>query len=339
MTKQNMFHSASLKLAAVYTSIILVISLVFTFWLYNVTLSEIRQSVLRAPGPVEQLLRRENRRFAQELSEIQEQAIEDARGNIIYQFIVLNTVIAFSGALGGYYLARKTLKPIEEVHEAQSRFTADASHELRTPITAMRTETELSLTDKKLTLQKAKQQLQSNLEELDKLTALSDGLLQLARLDSNGLEKQAVDVITLIQQAVDRVLKSAEKKKQIINTHKVKSATVHVNQSAILEAIVTLLDNAIKFSPERSEIIIATKSQLKSIELAVSDNGIGINSSDLPYVFNRFYQADISRTNSAQHGYGIGLSIAKSVVEAHGGTILVKSKPGKGSTFIISLPL
>jgi len=338
--KQNIFHSASIKLTSLYLIIIMVISLVFSLGLYNISSQEIERSILRMPGPVTQrIFQTRDRSLIEELLVEQGQAVSRAQNRLKANLFVLNIMIFISGGLLSYYLARRTLEPIEEAHEAQSRFTADASHELRTPITAMRLETEIALADEELNLKKAKLQLGSNIEELDKLTALSEGLLQLSRLDNNDLEKEDVDVANVIQQAVERVEKKSEQKSQTIKVSIAKPASIHVNSLSVVEAIVTLLDNAVKYSPEKSEILISTKILSNSVDISVKDKGIGISRKDLPHVFDRFYRADNSRTKDADNqGYGIGLSIAKSVCKAHGCVASVKSSVNKGSTFTLNFP-
>jgi two-component system sensor histidine kinase CiaH len=338
MATKDLFHNASLRLTSVYLLIIIFISLLFSVGLYRVSSQELEQSLRRPISQQEKRLFGMDR--ASEISEIiqdRENELEEAQNRLRERLILINIVIVVAGGGFSYLLARRTLKPIEEAHEAQSRFTADASHELRTPITAMRAETELTLTEPKLTLKDARKQLESNIEELDKLTSLSEGLLQLARLDNNGLEKDFVSVESIVQQAIDRVLKKAEQKKQIISTKDIDSTEIYVNQIAVVEALVTLLDNAVKYSPEKTEIVITKTMQLKSIALSVSDKGSGVKATELPHIFDHFYRADSSRTNSGEHGYGIGLSIAKSVAEVHGGSISAKSTPGKGSTFTLTL--
>jgi signal transduction histidine kinase len=236
-------------------------------------------------------------------------------------------------------LARRTLKPIEDIHDAQSRFTADASHELRTPIAAMRLENELALSDNSLKLKDAKDLLSSNIEELDKLTSLTESLLQLATLDNEQLEKSKVKVKTIVQKAIERVQPEAESKKQLINSKNIDKGEISANKSTLIEALVTILDNAIKYSPEKSEIIVSTKRTISTIDFYIKDSGIGILPTDQSKIFDRFYRADISRQKNDISGYGIGLSIAKSVAESHGGNVSVESVPKKGSTFKISIPL
>lgn len=335
--KENIFHNASVKLASLYLLIVVFISIVFSSWLFNVSLSEIRQSVLRVPAPIERI-RNADPEFAAELRYAQEAAIQEARNNLMYQLIVINVIIAVAGSTLSYYFARRSLRPIEEAHEAQSRFTADASHELRTPITAMRTETEVTLTEPNLTLKDAKAQLESNIEELDKLTALSDGLLRLARMDNRSLMMERTNIQNVVTDAVTRVTPLAEQKLQKIHTVKADVAYIQADPTYIIDALVIILDNAIKYSPKRAQITITSKQQRQHVLITITDEGIGIDPKDIPHIFERFYRADQSRAKNQVGGYGIGLSIVKSIVDAHRGSISVKSEPMKGTSFTINLP-
>lgn len=336
---KDIFYNASLKLSSLYLIIIMCISLIFSVGFYQVASNELERGIRRQPGPVSQLFKTRNIDLIQDLREEQDDAVAIAKARLQASLLFINLFIFVGGGMLSYYLARRTLKPIEDIHEAQSRFTADASHELRTPIAAMRLENELALTDESLTLKKAKQQLQSNIEELDKLTSLSEGLLQLARLDNDTLQKSNTKVSQIVQSAVERVVGMAETKKQIITAKKIDKGTMSINESAAVEALVTVLDNAVKYSPEKSEIIIETNRTKTQIEFSVTDMGIGISPIDQTLIFDRFYRADNSRQKNDTPGYGIGLSIAKTVVESHGGNISVKSTIGKGSKFTLTFPV
>ncbi len=336
---KDIFQSASLKLTALYLIIIMLISMIFSFGFYNVASHELERSIKRELGPIGQLFISNSYGYIQDVGLEQDIAVQEAHARLKANLILINLFILMGGGLLSYYLARRTLRPIEEVHEAQSRFTADASHELRTPISAMRLETEIALMNDDLTLKEARNQLQSNIEELDKLASLSEGLLQLSRLDNDELIKENTSLRQIIEAAVERVEKHALKKKQKITTRKIVETDIFVNQPSVIEALVTFLDNAVTYSSERSEIIISSKKVKNNISIDVTDKGIGIKSEDLPYIFDRFYRADNSRTKEHKEGYGIGLSIAKSVAEAHNGSVSVKSTFGKGSTFTLSLPL
>lgn len=267
-----------------------------------------------------------------------QQAIDEARHNIIKSLFMLNLLILIIAGGLSYYLARRTLQPIEESHDAQSRFTADASHELRTPITAMRTETEVTLLDPKLSLKDAKSQLRSNLEELDKLASLSENLLGLARLTSTTIRKEKILANDVVQSAVERVKHKAEIKNILIDAQVPEQLQILADTPSITEALVTLLDNAVKYSSEKTVItIIARNDRLSSI-ISVRDAGEGISDVDQQHVFDRFYRADAARTQSDKNGYGLGLSIAKRIVDLHQGSIIVQSKIGHGSAFSIKLP-
>ena len=236
-------------------------------------------------------------------------------------------------------MAKWTLKPIEDAHEELSRFTADASHELRTPIAAMQTETEVALMDSKLTLKSAKQQLSSNLEELGKLTKLTDGLLRLARLENNGLAKEDVDIKRVIKSAIDRAKPLAKPKKVKINTALQGNSTVIGDEASLIEVFVVILDNAVKHSPESGQVKVESSIDSKRVNIKVADQGPGIKPTALPHIFERFYQADSARSKESEEGYGLGLAIAKDIVEKHHGSISAASKLDKGSTFTVVLPI
>jgi signal transduction histidine kinase len=315
------------------------ISLLFSVGFYKVSSDEIVRGIRRQPISVRNIIQTRNADILNEIIDNQNDAILIAKARLQASLLLINLFILVGGGMLSYYLARRTLKPIEDIHEAQSRFTADASHELRTPIAAMRLENELSLTDEKLTIKKAKEQLKSNIEELDKLTSLSENLLKLARLDNEGLERTNNRVTDIVSEATERVKESIQKKKQTITVKKLDKGYINVNAESTTEALVTLLDNASKYSPNKSEITVSTKRTKSCIEFSIKDEGIGISEEDQKLIFDRFYRADNSRQKNDVSGYGIGLSIAKSVAELHGGSIIVKSKVNKGSTFTLSIPV
>jgi len=337
--KPNIFHNASLKLTSLYLIIIMTISLIFSIGLYQISAHELDRSIRHPPGPIGQIIRNRTAELLDDFLQEQNNEVEIARARLQANLLLINIFILLGGGMLSYVLARRTLKPIEDMHEAQSRFTADASHELRTPIAAMRLENELALSDDSFTVKQAKELINSNIEELDKLTRLSEGLLQLAQLDNDSLVKKSIKVKAIIKQAQDRSAKQAATKYQSIILHKIDNGVINVNEAAAVEALVTLVDNAIKYSPSKSDIKIATNRTKSSVSITVTDKGIGIQKKDIEHIFDRFYRADMSRNKEITNGYGIGLSIAKSVVESHGGTIFVKSTPDKGSDFTLEFPV
>lgn len=333
-------HRASVRLAGLYLAVMVAISLFFSINLYRVSSQEFDRD-LRGQGaflnhlPDFRLTPPSRQQFLLD----RQQSYNQAKNRVLEQLIITNLIILIGGGFLCYYLARRTLKPIEEAHAAQSRFTADASHELRTPIAVMQTEIEVALMDPKLTLAQAKDRLKSNLEELAKLTNLSEGLLKLAQLGDNGLDKKDISLESVINQVVERLLPSAEKQRVLINVDTKKDVKTVANEASLVEALVTVLDNAIKYSSPKNEVKITIVKESNHALVKIQDQGIGIAAKELPFIFDRFYQVDSARNKQAMEGYGLGLAIAKNIVELNSGVITVISQPGKGSTFTIQLPL
>lgn len=334
------FHKTSLKLAGFYLAILMIISLFFSGVIYQTSVYELQRGLQRpVPGFGRGVDNNLIELFREELNNQRLAAFEEAKQRLLTRLLFINLLILAGGGLLSYYLALRTLRPIEEAHERQSRFTADASHELRTPITAMRSEIEVALMDPKLSVKEAKEQLRSNLEELEKLTALTEGLLRLSHLDNTGLQMAPVAADIIATRAVERVASSAKSKKIKLNTDVMNNTPVMAEEINATEALVTLLDNAIKYSPVESEVSLRTELHQKNMHFIVTDEGSGIAADELPHIFDRFYRADSSRTKQRTEGYGLGLAIAKGVAEAHDGSIKVTSSPEKGSSFTLVLPI
>ena len=257
-----------------------------------------------------------------------------AAGQMTLSLVYINVVILVAGGLGSYFLARRTLRPIEESHEAQSRFTSDASHELRTPLAAMKAELEVSLRDPNLSQAESRELLESNLEEVNKLIQLSAMLLQLSRLDHDKLERGPVDIVTVLNEKL-KLYKSSAKRFDITTR---KKAIASANEPAISELMGILIDNALKYSPKNSKITIRVFQKRTNVGFEIHNLGEAIPEDKLPKLFDRFFRADNSRTNSSQNGYGLGLSIAKKIIDVHHGDLTVSSGEG-GTTFTFYLPI
>lgn len=340
--QNSLFRNATLRLTAMYLIILMCISFLFSFGLYQVSSDELQKGIRRPNSNIEFILRTlsgaDVEQIRNTLGELRADQLRSAEIRLRNNLVLINLFILLTGGVLSYVLARRTLEPIERAHTAQSRFTADASHELRTPIAAMRLETEITLSDDKLSLKEAKKQLASNIEELDKLTHLTENLLHLARMGAEEFEMEVFSLNESIDAAIDRVSPKAAEKQILIKQSSKKDLLINANKVSLTEAFATILDNAVKFSPQKKTVTIKVSQKQKHTYIAISDTGPGILPTDMPFIFDRFYRSDGSRTESQKHGYGIGLSIAKSAVEAHGGNIDVTSKHGEGATFTISLP-
>lgn len=311
------------RLALSYLAVIMTLSLVFSVIIYAITSAQLNRPLPpgeHAQQPPELIERQFSRRLEQRNSE--------TRGSVIISLAALNGVMLLIGYWLSLLLARRTLAPIERAMRAQVQFVSDASHELRTPLTALMTTNEVALRKKTLDEKKVRAVFQRNIDEVEKLRKLTDNLLQLTQVDNQQIEKQAVDMAELIRDIVDRYQPVADKK-QVALDMQVVSVTHVVAVVAVTQILGTLIDNAIKYSPLGSTVVIRLDGQT----LSVVDQGIGIAKQNQAKVFDRFYRSDEARTRGHGSGYGLGLAIARAVADKNGYQLSVKSELGQGSTF------
>lgn len=328
----KLFESATLKLTAWYLAILMAISIGFSLVLYQVSSYELQRGL---PGVGEPRLFTITNQGAFE--DFLQARVAAANARLAQNLVVVNIITLLGGGGLSYVLARRTLKPVEEAMEAQMRFTSDASHELRTPLAALRAENEVALRNTALRKSELREILQSNLEEVNKLHSLSERLLQLASEKSLPLAQTSLEEV--VTEAVNRTLISAQEKRIRITT-KGRPLEVLGNQESLADVVTILLDNAIKYSPAGSSISVSSSKKGKIALLKVTDEGQGIAAEDVPYIFDRFYRADNSRSNTGEEtGHGLGLAIAKRIIQLHSGEITVSSTLRKGSAFTIRLSL
>jgi signal transduction histidine kinase len=218
------------------------------------------------------------------------------------------------------------------------RFTADASHELRTPLTAIRSVGEVSLQEQKSPAE-YRDVIGSMLEEVDRLTRLLESLLVLSRADAGTIQllRSDISLLGVVREASSLVEVLAEEKRQHIAIEGDETLLVSGDRLILRQAIINLLDNAIKHSPAESRIFVRVQGATDNrVILDVIDQGTGIPKEHRHHIFDRFYRVDKARTRE-WGGAGLGLSITRWAVEAHGGGIELISEEGKGSTFRISL--
>ena len=339
-----MFHSARIKLTAWYLLIIMLVSFSFSMVIYRMTTFELnrieRTQRLRIERQWPESFRMappDNNIF---LHPLDPELIVETKNRLKMLLAFINLAILMISTGGGYFLAGRTLRPIKEMLDEQNQFVTDASHELRTPLTSLKTEIEVNLRNKKLALGEAKKLLKSNLEEVNHLQALSDGLIKLSQYQKGGNDLIFTEVFlnSIFNEAIKKVGYLAKNKKIEI-TNKVNDLKIQGNKQTLVELFVIFLDNAIKYSSQKTKIKLTSKKTDNHILVYIADQGVGIEKKDLPHLFDRFYQADKARTKLGMTGYGLGLSIAKEIVEKHHGLIKVQSQPEKGTTFIVQLPV
>jgi len=335
---QKMFQSATLKLTAWYLTILMAISITFSVVIYQLNYREVSY---RLENLQESIIDEYSVPFSSYFS-IYKNASDSpllnesrkASNQMILSLVYINIVVFVTGGLGAFFLARRTLRPIAEAHEAQSRFTSDASHELRTPLAAMKTELEVNLRDPNLPADEARELLESNLEEVNKLIQLSEMLLHLSRLDHDKLEVDTIDLPVMLKEVLKRY---PQEKKRFKITSRKKAATL-ANEAAINELMGILIDNALKYSPEDSPIFIRIFEQRGRVGFEIKNSGNPIPEEKLPKLFDRFYRVDSSRTNGSKNGYGLGLSIAKKIIDIHHGELTVSSTE-EATTFVFYLQI
>ena len=288
-------------------------------------------------------------------------------------------MLAILAALGGYWMSRRALAPVDELTTAARRisldslgerlavrqtgdelqrlgdtwnemlgrldgavqrmrqFTADASHELRTPIAIIRTTAELALRRERDSAAYRKA-LESVQREAEWMTQLAEDLLMLARADSGTLRlrNERIEVDGLARSVADEAVPMAEVRGITMQTHLAAGqASVNGDGRALRRLLAILLDNAVQHTPPEGTVEIATSAAEGRVAIAVSNSGEGIPSEDLPHIFERFYRGDPARTR--RDGAGLGLAIARSIALAHGAEIEVESVGGKGVMFSVKM--
>ena len=222
-----------------------------------------------------------------------------------------------------------------------TQFTADASHELRAPISLIRTTAEVAVQKKDRTAQEYFDALQEILEEAERTSQVVDSLMLLARADSGTemLEHGPVDACTIVREAADQGEKLARTRDLGFAVNLPNAPVpIEADSGALRRALLILIDNAVKYTPRGGSIRVELNHSNGLGVVSVSDTGIGIASDEVPHIFDRFWRADKARSRE-EGGAGLGLSIAKWIIEAHRGSIDVESEPGKGSTFRVRVPL
>ena len=298
----KLFSRAALKLTAVYTGVLLAISVGFSLSI-SLTASRVMDQPMSQPpreliqtggereglvSPSDELSEAPNR---DSLERELRSRVSNINGRLVMTLVLINLGVLVLGAGLSFLLARWTLRPIEKAMRDQARFVSDASHELRTPLAALIMENEVVLRDKSAGKQQLRAQVESNLEETKKLQSLSDTLLQITQ---------------------SQVVTSAKEREEIIE-----------------QILKILVENAVKYDPQHRQPEIRRSAS----SVMVIDQGSGIAEEDLPYIFDRFYRAEKSRTSD---GFGLGLSLARQLAHRIGAEISVKNNKGDGATFTLS---
>ena len=281
-----MFRSATFKLTLWYLAIVMAISLLFSIVLYHFATDELARG-----------LHRETDRIYNQFPVFQGNPLLAVNHDytagahrILLRLVGLNILVLGAAGLASYFLARRSLQPIEAAHELQKRFTADVSHELRTPLTAIKMESEVALLNSKAPSAELRHTLESNLEEVGKLETLINNLLRLTRLEEEDLKQNfaLISVGRLVKASEKQVKAAAEQRKITIITKVTGQTSVFGDETALAQLLVILLDNAIKYSPEGGVVHLESALDNAAITLSVKDSGRGIEKAALDHVLIAF---------------------------------------------------
>lgn len=265
--------------------------------------------------------------------------LREIQNSILFWLAIL---IPFTVALVifvGLYFSKNTLLPLEEGFARMKQFTADASHELRIPITTIKGTAEVALHSDRA-VSEYKESLQDILEEGNRLESLAQDLLTLARADGAraSMQKSLTDLKVFMKDVYNQANQLKNDLGVKIHLLDVPELFVDMDSQMIRRALLNLIDNALHYNKTGGDIWIGVEKAKKHIVLVVKDNGIGIPVKVQRKIFERFFRVDKARSRR-QGGAGLGLSIVKSIVESHGGRVSLQSEPEMGSTFQMTLPL
>ena len=243
----------------------------------------------------------------------------------VFLFLLVSAALSAGAFAVGLFFARRSLRPAQDMMERLEQFTQDASHELRTPLTAVGTSLDLALAkaDNHDLVRSAK-------KDLKDMGTLVERLLELARLDSFVLRKEPVDMTALVGHVLDAHETLAKDKGVTITRALAANAKTQADPALAKQVVANLVGNAIKFNKKGGLVAVTLTKDM----LFVHDTGTGIAPEALPKIFDRFYRADAARSKASE-GLGLGLSLAKRIVDLHGWSIRAESNPTKGTLFTV----
>lgn len=327
------------RLTLSYLAVIMTLSLIFTGIIYLLSTASLNRPLL----PSEE----ENSSVSVEAPEFGEHSFENTfrkrlerrdnttRMTIIYSLVGFNLGIFVIGIFVSRNLAKLTLAPIERAMMKQTQFIFDASHELKTPLTAMLVRNEVALRKKSLPEEKAREVIEKNIEEILKMKELTASMLDVARENGEPEKSTEISVPEFLADLKEKLAPIARERGVKIETEMNLGKNLRASAAKnTLEQILTIFaDNAMKYSGEKI-IYLRAGRRGKNVAFSVKDNGAGVKKEDQKRIFERFYQVDAARTRTEDKtSHGLGLAIAKNLAERQGYKIVLRSGEGRGAEF------
>jgi signal transduction histidine kinase len=257
---------------------------------------------------------------------------------LLLGLLALGGISAFVMGAASWYLAGRSIRPAQQAWERQRSFVANASHELRTPLTLLRASTEVALRGLPPTDADRRELLGDVLQECDHMSRLVEDLLLLSRLDAGQLQlyRERIALSELLADVERQAGRLAAERDVCVTTDSA-GGVVWADPTRLRQVLLILLDNALRHTPPGGTVRVSGHSSGRQAQLSVTDTGAGIAPEHLPHIFDRFYRADSARGDSSG-GSGLGLSIAKALIEAQGGHIAVESPVRQATRVVVTLP-
>jgi two-component system sensor histidine kinase CiaH len=266
--------------------------------------------------------------------------LDNARIILLNRFLTIDSLIILSTVLIGFFLTNKTLKPIKFHMQRQKRFIADASHELRTPIAVVISGMEVALNNKNLDFSSAKKTLEESLEEMRELSELCTNLLDISRYENFyrlNLKYEKIRIDEKLKNISEKTRDASAKLKGVKMEIKIEpDALVWGNRIELARVFYNIFDNAIKYTPSGGKISVLGEKKINKYQIIINNTGPIIPKEALEKIFDPFFRTEESRHTK---GAGLGLTLARRIVEGHKGSISMRSKEQEGTHAIISLPL
>ncbi len=258
----------------------------------------------------------------------------------LFWLLCMALVLYIGACYIGYGLSGRNILPISKMYEKQKQFTADASHEMRTPLAVMKLAVQGLAEDEESKYSDfAKESISMLHSEADRLSRLTENLMTLARSDEDNLPVYTaqVDMTALCHKVAAQLALLAEKKQMLIKQEVQEDLAMQGDEMALSRLLIILLDNALKYSPENTTITLRAATVKAHLVLEVRDEGCGVSDEDKKKIFDRFFRVDKARSRS-QGGLGLGLSLAWAIVHQHGGSIKVLDNKPCGTIMYVTLP-
>jgi two-component system sensor histidine kinase CiaH len=265
------------------------------------------------------------------------QVVWETVDRLVLVLVSVGLVALLLAGVGGRFISRRAMRPVRGAFHRQRAFVADASHELKTPLTLIKLDAELVARES--TSPRTRQVVEDQLSEINRMNALVSNLLVLARLDVDKLavSRETFDLAKIIAETAERFILRAAEEEILLDIEVPCELPALGDPRQTGQILAALLDNAMRFTPSGGRVTLAGRSDDGRVEARVTDTGPGIASEHLTHIFERFYRADTARRRSSG-GTGLGLAISRDLARAQGGEVVASNTKNGGASFTLSLP-